>query len=229
MSGAASIPLQFLGLFSHESDRWKFAFLGFITAWICLVSVVLKIKALTTTRFKITCDPAIRGCKSISKWQGSRFTEWYMCLVETEPQQAIEDVRADLDRIEVIWEGPPLPFQLPFSPCGSTDSFSKTIRPETRVFFSVLAIEMNGNGKPEDCIDIGCPGMWPAWPLLGDIFNGFGTYRLKVTISGKDVPTEHVWFEFVSPSNALNKSSMRRITPPSQAPDKEAHPTSPTL
>lgn len=226
MSGGLSIPIGAWALLSGATPAKAFVIIAFIGLMSTAVSLAIRL-AVSERRFhaklRISCSPDIPNCNSRSRWGDLREKKWYSCMVEVTSEQAVEDTRATLEQIEkdgkILWSGPS--HQLPFSPCGSVDSFSKTVRPKRREYFSVIVVDTEWGyvtdewpiEKQPDRIAIGAPTGWPHLPILKDIFSESGVYRLQILVSGKDAPTEEVTLEFFSAANTRETSCLRLVTP----------------
>jgi hypothetical protein len=148
-----------------------------------------RIKRRLQPQLTLSCGPNFANCREQNVWQDGELYEWHSARVEALSDCEIEDVGAVLKRIAsggmVLWDGPP--HELPFGPCGSPDSFRKTIRAKVPYLLNIARITDGGTGG----VEIGDPNRgWPFLTSLHEIFHSPGDYLLFITLTGKHIMSQ---------------------------------------
>src|SRR5579872_2004616 len=135
MSGAISIPLAFLGLFSNGAQpKWWFALLAFIALWVCVLIMAYG----NFPKFRLSCGTNIPGCAVPNDNHTLKFLR--VC-VQTTCMKEVENCLGHLTKIEkngeIIFDHESR--ELPFAPSTSSDSLAKTVFPRTPFYLDVLA------------------------------------------------------------------------------------------
>jgi hypothetical protein len=193
MSGAISIPLGAIALFTHGSPRLCFVILAFVGLWGVVIGIARKNYLLLERlkpKFQIACNKNILGCSLYTVGQTSRF---FRLQVKGEGEN---EILGCVGHLTEIIKGGSLKFDheswdLPFAPSNVPDALSKTIFPDTPCYLDVLRIDADNR------VLIATPGGYFPKDTNGNyLFNDAGEYILKVSVSGRQVTTVETKLQF---------------------------------
>jgi hypothetical protein len=198
MSGAISIPLGALALFTHGSPRLWFGVLAFVGLWGVVIGIARKNYLLLEQRkpkFKIACSSDISACSVYTAGQTHRF---FRLQVRGE---GTNEILGCVGHLTAISKGSLIfdheSWDLPFAPSTAPDAFSKTFFPNNPYHLDVLMIDAHANK-----ICIATQGGYFPKDKNGDyLFKDAGEYILTVSVSGQQVTTAEIKLKFTWTGN----------------------------